>query len=50
MKRCLQIHPSDNVATLLEDAGAEGVGIVGGRQNGAVILLEPIRDRLSRLL
>jgi hypothetical protein len=43
MKRCLQIHPSDNVATLLDDAGAEAAGIVGGRQDGTVILLEPIR-------
>jgi hypothetical protein len=43
MKRSLQIHPSDNVATLLEDAGAEGIGILGGRQDGTVILLEPIQ-------
>jgi hypothetical protein len=43
MKRCLQIHPSDNVATLLEDAGAEAAGILGGGQDGTVILREPIQ-------
>ncbi|MGA3018608.1 MAG: UxaA family hydrolase [Bryobacteraceae bacterium] len=43
MKRCLQIHASDNVATLLEDAGAEAAAIVGSRRNGTVILLEPIQ-------
>jgi len=36
MKRCLQIHPSDNVATLLEDAVAEAAGIVGGRRGRRV--------------
>jgi hypothetical protein len=43
MKRCLQIHPSDNVATLLEDAGAEEAGILGDRRNGTVVLREPVR-------
>jgi hypothetical protein len=43
MKRCLQIHPGDNVATLLEDAAAaESIAVLGAR-NGAMALLEPIR-------
>lgn len=29
MARSFQIHPSDNVATLLEDCGAEALEIVG---------------------
>jgi len=30
MKRCFQVHPEDNVATLLEDAGAEMITIIRG--------------------
>jgi altronate dehydratase small subunit len=30
VKRAFQIDPADNVATLLDDAGAEAVQIVGG--------------------
>ena len=28
MKRCFRVHPADNVATLLEDAGAEPVALI----------------------
>lgn len=28
MKSCFRVHPDDNVATLLEDAGAETVNVI----------------------
>ena len=40
MKTCFQVHPSDNVATLLEDAAAETVLVLGA---GELTLVEPIR-------
>src|SRR5579863_6278662 len=40
-KRCFQVHPSDTVAVLLEDASQEPVEIFGG-QIGTVELGEPI--------
>jgi hypothetical protein len=42
MKRCFQVHPDDNVATLLEDAGLEPVTILGSSHSYAVTLLEEI--------
>jgi len=39
VKRCLQLRPEDNVATLLEDAAEESVAILGlrGRQIVSVV-------------
>ncbi len=42
MKRCFQVNPEDNVATLLEDAGAEPVTILGSSQNRTISLLEEV--------
>jgi hypothetical protein len=42
MKRCFQIQPGDNVAVLLEDAGAETLRVIGGCQIQSVILVQPI--------
>ncbi len=42
MKRCFQVNPEDNVATLLQDAGAEPATILGASRNTAVTLLESI--------
>ena len=42
MKRAFQIHPSDNVATLLDDASAEPVQIVGAPEPLEVVLAGPI--------
>ena len=42
MKRAFQIHPSDNVATLLDDAGVEPVQIVGAPEALEVVPAVPI--------
>ena len=42
MKRCFQVNPEDNVATLLEDAGAEPATILGASRNATVELLEEV--------
>jgi len=42
MKRCFQVSPEDNVATLLQDAGLELVAILGAARNPTVGLLEEI--------
>jgi tetrahydromethanopterin S-methyltransferase subunit H len=42
MKRCYQVHPEDNVATLLQDAGPEPVAILGAARETSVDLLEEI--------
>jgi hypothetical protein len=42
MKRCFQVHPDDNVATLLQDAGFEPATILGSSRNTTVSLLEQI--------
>ena len=42
MKNAFQIHPADNVATLLDDAGAEAVLILGAPDPLAVVLTGPI--------
>ena len=42
MKNAFQIHPADNVATLLDDAGGESVSIVGAPAPLEVPLAGPI--------
>lgn len=42
MKRAFQVHPSDNVATLLQDATSEMVEIVGALFPLKITLREPI--------
>ena len=42
MKTCFQVHPSDNVATLLGDAAAETV-LVPWNDPDALIAVEPIK-------
>jgi hypothetical protein len=42
VKNAFQIHPADNVATLLDDAGAEAVLIVGAPDPLEVVLTGPI--------
>jgi altronate dehydratase small subunit len=42
VKRAFQIHPADNVATLLDDAGAEPVQIVGAPVPLEVPLVGPV--------
>jgi hypothetical protein len=42
MKRCFQVNPEDNVATLLQDAGLELIAILGAARNPTVGLLEEI--------
>jgi hypothetical protein len=42
MKRCFQVNPEDNVATLLQDAGVEPATILGASRTTAVNLLEAI--------
>jgi len=42
MKRCFQVNPEDNVATLLQDAGAEPATILGASRNATVDILEEI--------
>ena len=42
MKNAFQIHPADNVATLLDDAGAEAVLILGSSAPLEVALVGPI--------
>ena len=42
MKRSFKIHGSDNVATLIEDAGEEPVHVVGATQETSIILIESV--------
>ncbi len=42
MKRCFQVNPADNVATLLEDAGPETATILGPSRSATVTLLEDV--------
>ena len=42
MKNAFQIHPTDNVATLLDDAAAETVLILGAPEPLKVVLACPI--------
>ena len=42
MKRAFQIHAIDNVATLLEDAGAETVDVLGAPAALQVTLVRPV--------
>jgi altronate dehydratase small subunit len=42
MTRCLRIHPADNVATLLDDANAERVEVLGAREKQTIELSAPI--------
>lgn len=42
MKRCFQVQAEDNVATLLEDAAAESVALLGLGSKADVALLEPV--------
>ncbi|SFR98311.1 SAF domain-containing protein [Granulicella pectinivorans] len=41
-KRCFQVQAEDNVATLLEDAEAESVALLGLSAKATVVLLEPV--------
>jgi altronate dehydratase small subunit len=43
MKRCFRVHPTDNVATLLEDAEKESVVVVGGDAGETVTLTGAIK-------
>ena len=42
MPSSFQIHPSDNVATLLDDALAGAVVVVVGGQGGEILALNPV--------
>jgi altronate dehydratase small subunit len=42
MARCLRIHPADNVATMLQDANAERVDVLGAAAGAAIELREPV--------
>lgn len=42
MKRAFTIHPADNVATMLDDAAAEAVRILGAPDLLEVVLTGPI--------
>ena len=42
MKRCFQVNPEDNVATLLQDAGLEPATILGPSRNTKINLLEEV--------
>ncbi len=42
MKRCFQVNLEDNVATLLQDAGAEPATILGASWRATVTLLEEV--------
>lgn len=42
MKRCFQVKPQDNVATLLQDAGPESILVLGSAQNTSLVLLEEV--------
>jgi altronate hydrolase/altronate dehydratase small subunit len=45
MKRCFQVHPEDNVATLLDDAGVEMITIIRGDKSSLqqeIILKQPV--------
>jgi altronate dehydratase small subunit len=43
MKRCFQVHPMDNVATLLEDAERECVQVVGGGAEATITLTGAVK-------
>jgi hypothetical protein len=43
MKRCFQVNPEDNVATLLQDAEPGPAAILGSSRNATVDLLEEIK-------
>jgi altronate dehydratase small subunit len=44
MQRCFKVHAADNVATMLDDAGAGNVSILGSLDSSQTIaLLEPIK-------
>lgn len=42
MKRCFQIHPADNVATLLEDADREPLQVIGQKPQVVIDAVEAI--------
>jgi len=42
MRLAFQIHPADNVATLLDDAGAEAISILSTPQPLDVTLARPV--------
>ena len=42
MRQAFQIHSADNVATLLDDAGAETISILGAPQPLEVTLARPV--------
>jgi altronate dehydratase small subunit len=42
MASCFRVNSSDNVATMLADAGAETVCLRGARSDETIALLEPI--------
>jgi altronate dehydratase small subunit len=41
--RCFIVHAQDNVATLLDDAAAGAVAVIGAARRDAISLREPIR-------
>ena len=43
LPRCYQIHPGDNVATMLEDAPAGEVAILGHEGESQVVIAEAIQ-------
>ncbi len=43
LPRCYQIHPSDNVATMLDDAPAGQVTILGQEGESHIAISEPIQ-------
>jgi hypothetical protein len=43
MKKCFQVNPRDNVATVLENAGAKTVQVVGGDTASTVELQSAIK-------
>jgi altronate dehydratase small subunit len=42
MLRCLRIHAADNVATMLQDANAESVEVLGAAAIHTIELREPV--------
>jgi altronate dehydratase small subunit len=42
MLRCLRIHAADNVATMLQDANAESVEVLGAAAIRTINLREPV--------
>ena len=43
MSQCFQVHPRDNVATLLSDAAPGAVEVLGEGRRPALSLLEPVQ-------